>query len=357
MARKKKNAGVVPLTSPQTREEHYLANIAGLVGTKPEYPFTRTERYLDVISGSTSGLDDRVTALEIGKLDVVGKGINILDNPYFIGGGTEGVLPINQLGKTGASAYTDAGRTISRWWNYANTTVGVEADGLALSATTAFFQMFEPSRMRLGETYTLSAIVNGVCYSVTFDYAATSTVASLNCGTAYLRFYGDMWSQTPSKNGVGFDSVTGATKVSAVKLELGSQQTLARKVGNDWVLNDPLPNFQQELAKCQRYLQIIKANHPTNSTLIGSGYVKDGTQVLFTIPLTVPMMPINSISSNGIGTITNNTVQGGSSINLFCQTDNLVTLSLTLNNAVPDPPYATSTAYIVNGGYLLISAE
>ena len=70
MARKNRNAGAAPLTAPQTREERYLANIAGLVATKPAYPFTRTERYLDSISSSTSGLADRVTALETGKAPV-----------------------------------------------------------------------------------------------------------------------------------------------------------------------------------------------------------------------------------------------------------------------------------------------
>lgn len=53
MARKKKNAGSAPLTAPETREERYLAKIAGLVDTKPEYPFTRIERYLDAIADST----------------------------------------------------------------------------------------------------------------------------------------------------------------------------------------------------------------------------------------------------------------------------------------------------------------
>ena len=184
---------------------------------------------------------------------IVGKGINLLDNAYFIGGGGDGALPVNQQGYTGANAYSTAGRTVDRWSNYANTNVGVEADGLSFSTNTALFQMIEPTRMRLGETYTLSAIVNGACYSVTFDYAATSTVASLNCGTAYLRFYGDMWSQTPSKNGVGFDAVTGATKVSAVKLELGIRQTLARLESGAWVLNDPTPVYSEELYKCQYY--------------------------------------------------------------------------------------------------------
>ena len=290
MARKNRNAGATPLTSPQTREEIYLANIAGLVAAKPQYPFTRTERYLDAISSSTSGLADRVTALETGKLNVIGKGVNLLDNAYFIGGGTAGVFPVNQQGYTGASAYPNSGRTVDRWWNNAATTVGVEADGLALSATTALFQMLEPSRMRLGETYTLSAIVNGVCYSGTFDYTTTNTVASINCGTAYLRFYGDMWSQTPSKNGVGFDSVTGATKVSALKLELGSQQTLARKVGNNWVLNAPPPNYGEELAKCQRYL--IRFSPLSTYSVLGLGYTAasgsgDTAVILLNFPVTM----------------------------------------------------------------------
>lgn len=63
MARKNKKAGAAPLTSPQTREEIYLANIAGLADTKPAYPFTRTERYLDAICSriDNEGLTEQYT--------------------------------------------------------------------------------------------------------------------------------------------------------------------------------------------------------------------------------------------------------------------------------------------------------
>lgn len=230
---------------------------------------------------------------------LVGKGVNLLDNAYFIGGGTAGAFPINQNGNTGSSAYTNAGRTVDRWSNHAATTVGVEADGLVLSATTALFQMLETSRMRLGETYTLSAIVNGVCYSVTFDYAATNTRAGVYCGTAYLSFYGDMWSQTPSKNGVGFDGISDVTKVSAVKLELGSQQTLARQVNGSWVLNDPPPNYQQELAKCQKYLLVLDGSGNAYSYKEYIGSVTTTNQAGFYIPTPVTMSGTPNVSLVG----------------------------------------------------------
>ena len=52
----------------------------------------------------------------------------------------------------------------------------------------------------------------------------------------------------------------------AAKLELGTRSTLARLVDGEWVLKDPPPNFQQELAKCQRMYQIYSSatERPSN---------------------------------------------------------------------------------------------
>ena len=46
-------------------------------------------------------------------------------------------------------------------------------------------------------------------------------------------------------------SPSASVDVVAAKLELGTRSTLARLVNGQWVLNDPPPNFQQELAKCK----------------------------------------------------------------------------------------------------------
>lgn len=55
--------------------------------------------------------------------------------------------------------------------------------------------------------------------------------------------------------------------VKAVKLELGSVQTLAHQdEDGNWVLNDPPPNKGLELLKCQRYYQLFSSadKRPTN---------------------------------------------------------------------------------------------
>lgn len=51
-------------------------------------------------------------------------------------------------------------------------------------------------------------------------------------------------------------STNSTCKIIAAKLELGDTQTLARQENGTWVLNE-VPNFQQELAKCQRHQVLI----------------------------------------------------------------------------------------------------
>ena len=83
----------------------------------------------------------------------------------------------------------------------------------------------------------------------------------------------------------GNNTVSNA-KIYAVKLELGYLSTLARKdESGNWILNDAPPNFQQELAKCQRYLQVLNG-----FSWIGSGQI-DQSKITgqFFIPLPVSL--------------------------------------------------------------------
>ena len=65
--------------------------------------------------------------------------------------------------------------------------------------------------------------------------------------------------------------------IAAAKLEKGTEQTLARKIGDQWVLNDPPPDPTLELLKCQRYQCVIPfgVGQPISNVIVdgnGSAY-------------------------------------------------------------------------------------
>lgn len=86
------------------------------------------------------------------------------------------------------------------------------------------------------------------------------------------------------------------SRVFAVKLELGSQQTLAHQdASGNWVLNDPPPNKAVELLKCQRYYRRIKGQ-----ILVGTVFDWDGEKLAY-CPFRYPvrMRTTPNIALNG----------------------------------------------------------
>ena len=94
-------------------------------------------------------------------------------------------------------------------------------------------------------------------------------------------------------------SITGAGEtIIAAKLELGDQQTLAHQdTDGKWVLNDPPPNFQQELAKCQRYQ--LSLRNPESGYIaagFGEGRATDRAYIHMPLPTTMRGKPTVSYS-------------------------------------------------------------
>lgn len=84
--------------------------------------------------------------------------------------------------------------------------------------------------------------------------------------------------------------------IVAVGLELGSQQTLAHQENGVWVLNE-IPDYGEQLRRCQRYYQRLKAS---------SGYMRFGISQPYTdtaagvfIPLQGEMRTAPTMSSGG----------------------------------------------------------
>ena len=136
---------------------------------------------------------------------------NMLDNWYFGN-------PVNQRDVSGT--INSAGYFLDRW-KLVSGSVTINTDGITLNGTMQ--QALETAPVG---TVTASALTQAGVGEVVPTYnSATKTVTVAAAGK----------------------------KLVAVKLELGSQQTLAHQENGAWVLNE-IPRFSDQLAACQRYL-------------------------------------------------------------------------------------------------------
>lgn len=184
---------------------------------------------------------------------------NILDNGYFGN-------PVNQRGASG---------TISRLgyffdrWKLVSGSVTINSGGIVLNGTIA--QVLEHA---VGQT-------------------VTATVLTPDGVTDVTPVYDD-----DTKT---FTVTTQGKTIRAVKLELGTQQTLAHQENGKWVLNE-IPKFGDQLAECQRY-----ARNCYYYTVVGQ-LTYDGTS--YVIPLSIPQnmratptITLKEISAFGWGNV------------------------------------------------------
>ena len=177
---------------------------------------------------------------------------NLLDNWYFGN-------PVNQRGQMGYTGLTTY--TIDRW-ALASSASGSfllhGSDSYSADVKGTFFQRSENKRFIVGAKYTLS-VLRGLITSPTLyheTFTLTENVGwksrfNVNGGT-----FGFYYGQNTSD--IQFDLDVDRT-IIAVKLELGSQQTLAHQENGVWVLNE-IPDYGEQLLKCQRYLRPAALN-------------------------------------------------------------------------------------------------
>ena len=172
---------------------------------------------------------------------------NLLDNWLFTN-------PANQRGKT---AWQNAGEYTVDRWKLTSGSASIGANGLTLNGTIV--QIRETA---IGQAVECSALLtDGSIIEPTYD----DTTRTLEISTESQK------------------------TIIAVKLELGSEQTLAHQENGQWVLNE-IPDYQQELAKCQRYL----ATFPLYSIFTKS---PDSTKDII-VCLPVPMASVPTTTGN-----------------------------------------------------------
>ena len=175
-------------------------------------------------------------------LPVTSNGENILDNAYFIGGGSQlkqGKFPINQRGNTSYYSATDQ-MTIDRWHNIG--TIELLSDSIKVYGD--MWQNLMPGSLSLATYYTLSVFVGSMNGSAKFGFA--DTYKDLHEGINYLTLPLNAYSSFYIAK-----DVTGYVEILAAKLEIGGIQSLATQEG---VLIHKTPYYVDELNKCRRYL-------------------------------------------------------------------------------------------------------
>lgn len=254
---------------------------------------------------------------------------NLLDNWYFGN-------PVNQRGQT---SYTGNGYMIDRW--YADEVVLAISSGAIRVSRSSVGQWYarimqnletELSKEIAGKTCTLSALVKSVSgigkvqlslFNISDNASTTNIYADLTGGIDLITLtFVVPESYSGRSLGVFFypdvdDSHrSNGCDVYAVKLELGSQQTLAHQdADGNWVLNE-IPDYGEQLTRCQRYYQVF--DYTNAYVVVAFGYATEATVFRGLIPTLVAMRTKPTImftgASKSLNLCGNSSVVGVSSV-------------------------------------------
>ena len=226
---------------------------------------------------------------------------NLLDNWYFGN-------PVNQRGQT---EYTGVGYGIDRWRATAQSGKVLLLENAVRVSTSNdstpgwFCQILENPTAFSGKTVTFSMLVttqDASSWRIAFEDATTAGGSGNYAIEDFELAAGETALISVTKKidvGVAVsllqnrDSTEKYVDILAAKLELGEGQTLAHQdADGNWVLNE-IPDYAEELAKCQRYYQKITGG-------VYAAISTSTTNLRFFVPTPVSMRANPAIS----GTLT-----------------------------------------------------
>lgn len=226
---------------------------------------------------------------------------NLLDNWYFKGLGSQHdnyVFPINQRGLT---EYSNIGYGIDRWRRLTEETgkIILNQQGLTSNNSLIYLRQLSVIKQHLvGETLTYSILYkNGGLYSITHILESNHRFTTTSTITPPQPFYAEDYEDYHDEI-AGF-YVPSNDYVIAVKLEMGSTQTLAHQENGIWILNE-IPNYSTELTKCQRYFQHFKEYDTFGWTAFTSTQYAMIVHPLVTM-IKIPTITLNNYNARIIG--------------------------------------------------------
>ena len=280
---------------------------------------------------------------------------NLLDN-WFFGN------PVNQRGQT---EYTAAGYTVDRWkFNNNSGKIVLDDTGImftGLNNYAEFVQRYEFPENVSGKECTASILVDS--FSGEGDFLLViqnqTQYRTLQLSTGLNTFTSTFWSDSTTlrffvQSQYVNESNPPKIHVLAAKLELGSTQTLAHQDSSgNWVLNE-IPDFREQLRRCQRYARAYKSLLGQTFLPLGA-YRSDRKAVSFVLP-TSSFRAVPTVSAlNDIFQLFDGTnVYGITSLAVTDYSDGLVSIYAYTSQSFEDGKVLWLFS---NNGTLLLSAD
>ena len=260
----------------------------------------------EYILGDVDSLGDvktvnNVTPDESGNIALVITNPNILDNAYF-------ASPVNQRKGT---SYVGATNTIDRWFTNSEACLLTIVDGAVnmsnntdsvSTATQSLSQKVDNFERLVGKTLTFSMLAKGQNFKLVVKSGNVVIAQQENYVSANNYSIFALTFEVP--NGITNDFtcvIQGENKgwyeIVAAKLEVGNSQTLARQENGAWMLNE-VPNYTEELFKCQRYFINLNPNG-VNYACYCLGVATSETASSLIIDLPVSMRTTPAILTSG----------------------------------------------------------
>ena len=200
--------------------------------------------------------------------------------------------------------YCAAGYTVDRWWlgfDSGSLSMQLTNDGVIFNAGSSgsyenFSQPYLKESCIVGQLYTISFLVD--------NFQNVNQVFNNKTGSNFditenLISYTFSYNSTPDSNpDIGIQLKKGtSTLIKAAKLELGDTQTLAHQDSSgNWILNE-IPDFGEQLRRCQRY-------HLGDMQRDAPGRISENNTAYCVVPIPVTMRqssatPVQAISKYG----------------------------------------------------------
>lgn len=214
---------------------------------------------------------------------------NLVDNWYFIGGGSQqggNQFPINEQGNTSYTLGTSNTFSVNRWLS-TNGTITVASDHINYTsqASLASYKRFiQPTGVTIpsGTTVTISMLakvnsVGGTVYMRLGNAYASYAAYGLTISAATTDY--ELFTHTVKTDrdiAASFDILVNNTAesaididIKAVKMELSDSQTLAHQENGVWVLNE-IPNYEEQLIRCKTSIAVSGDLYANDSVVFES---------------------------------------------------------------------------------------